>query len=1009
MTRAGQCDQLVPAEACVSPKRRKIIFVEKLFFCRSLKCSISPPATHCFTAPATTGGAGGPFMRRGATAARAFFATVPGSGGHSIHSSNITQSMASPNVARAISPSWRLHNGSGSKRTALHRWRDGQRAPCTRTTSIHSSRRLSTIVTATSESSDQWRADAKKWASALDEKTAKTELQKLTSTIETHDAAYYVECDPLISDAAYDKLRVKLEALELQFPELVSLNSPSKRVGAKRGGTKDASPKIANAKNKTKEKLTQNSSAAHRTPMLSLTNVFSTSEAFAFEKKLRRALGGEWFDEDAWDLMDNESTEQLVGSQLVSSQKTRNEKNIQFIAEPKVDGASLCVTYMGGVLHSCVSRGDGRVGEDVTRQLVGAMGIPEKLDEQSVGKIPKLLEVRGEVFIGESDFQTVNERRLELGLVQFKNPRNAVAGAMRRLEAREGDGTDAWPLRFTTYHWGAVSEEDSITSESHASDTSLQFWQSQSEFKVFAEAVGLVPVPTLACGDGVAAVLGAHERLSRHDSSPDSSSDRSKLGYSIDGVVYKVDSIALQKKLGADARAPRWATAHKFPAATAVTVLCSIEIQVGRTGALTPVAIFDPPVDLGGAIITRATLHNFSDIERKSLQVGKQVVVERAGDVIPRVVGLVDDLSDEVSIGDASSYQPPTECPSCGSAVRRAPILESIRAKNKSDGDNSLIKSSNNSSNDGAILRCTGGLRCSAQAVERIAHFVSRDALDVNGLAKSTIQTLFDLDVIKTPNDLFSMRRRYEHLVRRSDVDVDDDMGNNKDDDMDTNNNNENNDTNQTLPDFWLYASGKNTGSLKLSTTKLFDALDSVKTSGVPLHRFLYALGIPQVGSETAKVLTREYKTLESFRNSSLDGMVDVEGVGPVVAAVVTEFWAERKNAEVVDLLLEEGLVVNEYEESEDDASQLAMLENIDTLAFENMKVVVTGTVPNMTRNEAAAAVTAAGGISQKAVSGKTDILVLGDGAGRKKARAAEEKGVRVIEAEEFLRMLRGE
>jgi DNA ligase (NAD+) len=361
---------------------------------------------------------------------------------------------------------------------------------------------------------------------------------------------------------------------------------------------------------KNEKKLAANESAAHELPMLSLSNVFSVDEAVGFEVKLRRALGGEWFDEDAFDV--GGAVQPRAGA-AEKNQKNKNELEIKFIAEPKIDGASASVTYVDGVLVRCVSRGDGTTGEDVSRQLAGALGIPEKLNDVGGGKkIPRKIEIRGEVFIADDDFLTVNSRRTENGLVPFRNPRNAVAGALRKLGGTcAHDGTEVWPLRFITYAWGAVvgdeeyeESESGQNSEKNEPSPSL-FWRSQSEFKEFARSVGLTPVPTLASGNGIRSVLGAHMRLSENKpkNSPtngESNRRREDLGYAVDGVVYKVDCVSLQKKLGADARAPRWATAHKFPAATGVTVLHAIEIQVGRTGALTPVAVLSPPVDLGG-------------------------------------------------------------------------------------------------------------------------------------------------------------------------------------------------------------------------------------------------------------------------------------------------------------------------------------------------------------------------------------------------------------------------
>jgi DNA ligase (NAD+) len=485
------------------------------------------------------------------------------------------------------------------------------------------------------------------------------------------------------------------------------------------------------------------------------------------------------------------------------------------------------------------------------------------------------------------------------------------------------------------------------------------------------------------------------------------------FGYAVDGVVYKVDDASLQRAHGSDARAPRWATAHKFQAAAAVTTLASIDVQVGRTGALTPVAILNPPAELGGASVRRATLHNFSDLERKNLHraVGRRVLVERAGDVIPRVVGVADDFFDaegteyEEDKRAVFTYRPPKECPSCGAAVRASPLLSK----------------GNGVTQNAAVLRCTGGLRCPAQATERIAHFVSRDALDVPGLAKAQIAAFCDEEVVTSPADLFTLRTRFASFETKG-------GGIGGDDD----------ETETSLvvpPKRWLYVSGKNKGTLKASFLKLFDALDEVASRGVPLSRFLFALGIRGVGRETANALARRFVTLDAFReaarreaetlvarelgstetrrvsNEDEDEdsathedrslLTSIEGVGPAVAFTIGEFFAEPANVAALDALLASGVRVlpfNDGDERDDEKKKV-----VDARAFAGLRVVVTGTVPGMTRAEAMRCVTDAGGIAQSAVSGKTDVLVSGDGAGRRKAEAASLRGALVIDARAFL------
>ena len=942
-------------------------------------------------------------------------------------------------------------------------------------------------------SSHSWREDAARWAAALDAGAAVAEAETLAVEIAKHDALYYLDADPEISDAAYDRLRVRLEALEEAHPGARRRDSPTGRVGVAAPSDSADSASASDFSSRLPSLLLAR--AAHVAPMRSLTNVFSDEEARAWERKLRRALGGEWFDED-------------LSSFRETDEKKKSETSVAFVAEPKIDGASVSATYVDGRLVRCVSRGDGLVGEDVTKQLAGCLGIPETLTVFDTKKIPGYLEVRGEAYLADADFARVNERRLERGLVPFKNPRNAVAGAMRRLDPPAGDGTDAGPLRFAAYAWGAVFEDprsvdDAAVSRevlNNADDDAAKFWRSQREFKAFAARLGFDPVPTLAEGDGVRAVLRAHETLAREreelailladqvserdvdalpttvvaaprrtaekdDENENENENEKKVssrsfGYAVDGVVYKVDDASLQRALGSDARAPRWATAHKFRAAAAVTTLVSIEVQVGRTGALTPVAILHPPAELGGASVRRATLHNFADLERKNLHraIGRRVLVERAGDVIPRVVGVADDDASEANLrvrerreeeGSSSSgdtYRPPRRCPSCGAAVRASPLLSR---------GNGVTQKQN-----AAVLRCTGGLRCPAQATERIAHFVSRDAVDVPGLAKAQIAAMRDERVVTSPADLFTLRARFASFETKGGG-----VGDDEETETETflvDSSREKNDARTTKKDAptttgtgtdtsvppkrWLYVSGKNKGTLKASFSKLFDALDEVASRGVPLRRFLFALGIRGVGRETAAALARRFVTLDAFREaaereaetlvardasfretrfvsnedddedddedskttheeSSL--LTSIEGVGPAVASTIGEFFAEPANVAALDATLASGVRVLPHDDVDPrDKNDLAKKIKVDASAFAGLRVVVTGTVPGMTRAEALSAVTNAGGIAQKAVSGKTDVLVAGDGAGRRKAEAAAERGARVIDARAFLNQL---
>ena len=810
-------------------------------------------------------------------------------------------------------------------------------------------------------SASSWREDAARWAGALDPAGAESELARITAEIVRHDELYYLDAAPEVTDAEYDRLRLRLEALEAAFPELARGDSPTRRVGAPIPDAKDAN----DANDDDDDDWEALPQVRHSTPMQSLQNAFDAEEAAAFVQRARRALGGEF-----WDGGDGLGD----GARLAP---------IRFCAEPKIDGASASVRYERGRLVRCVSRGDGRSGEDVTRQMAGCVGAPGTLGGDP-SAWPEVLEVRGEVFIADEDFEAVNAARAARGMRLFKNARNAAAGAMRRLERPAGDGTDAGPLRFLAYGHGEIVGVD---------------WPSQSEFLESLPSLGLSPAPVLRVSENLDHLIAAHAALATAEG-------RRSLGYRIDGVVYKVDDAGLRRRLGSDARAPRWAVAHKFPAETAVTTLAGVDVQVGRTGALTPVATLDPPVELGGATVGRATLHNFDDAARKGLYVGARVVVERAGDVIPRITGLAETVSSTVSSTGVVVTSPPELCPACGSRVTRTVLARGARRKGKKSGSTSALDALRlEEEEEAAVVRCTGGLRCPAQSVERVVHFVSRDALDIRGLARQQIQHLHDMGEVRSPADIFTLRRRFQHLAADPDVS---DGGSFAEADA-------------RLPESWVYASGKDKGKLKRSAKKLFDAIDSAARS-VPLDKFIYSLGIPQVGAETAKLFAGRYRTLEAFRDAAAahdpltvsadtdeSSMTAVDGVGPVAAASVAEFWAERANAAVVDAILDAGVVVEPWNADDGGGRDGAGVAAGSSGPLAGLGVVVTGRVPGWSRGDATAAVERAGGIAQKSVSGKTDLLVVGEGAGRKKAAAAEEKGVRVVDAAAFLRILSGE
>ena len=740
---------------------------------------------------------------------------------------------------------------------------------------------------------------------------AAAELARLDGVIAAHDARYYNDAEGVISDSEYDALRRRYEAIEAAHPTARRTGGASARVGAP--------PDDASGLRK----------IAHATPMRSLGNAFDVGDVEAFLKRVERG------------------------------RKEAGVSGEEFCAEPKVDGASASLRYENGVLVYAASRGDGEMGEDVTRHLIGARGVPTRLS----APFPRILEIRGEVHVAEEDFERVNAERAAVGARVFKNARNAAAGAMRMLDAEDNQ----MPLRFLAYGWGAVGDSD------EESDTP---WRTQSEFlSSFLPAQGFDAVPVLGVATALDGLLDAYSAMEIA---------RPSMPYEIDGVVYKVNSVELQQALGADARQPRWAIAHKFTAMSAVTKLKAIEIQVGRTGALTPVALLEP-VDIGGACIQRATLHNFDEIARKRLKIGAQVMVERAGDVIPRVVSLAgEDLAEasayDENVSPRPEWLPPSKCPDCGAAVVRAPLSASKTAM-------------------GSIVRCTGGLKCPSQSMERLLHFCSRDALDVRGLARATLETLHREGVVRTPADIFTLERRFGSQ------------------------------SGEDIPAWWRYAGVKNSkgevkeGSdgLKQSAVKLFQAIE-LRRRGVPLHRFIYALGIPNIGSHTAKVLASHYVTLDAFRKASVAAakggsgslahaaLTHVKGVGPVLAQSVIDFWGEPSNTAIVDEILSNGVVVLDAgsaakttTSSSSPASAPAASAPPPRADLAGARVLFTGTVDGFTREAIHDLIQANNGEIASSLSSKTSFVLAGVGAGPSKLARARELGVPVLDARDFI------
>jgi DNA ligase (NAD+) len=675
---------------------------------------------------------------------------------------------------------------------------------------------------------------------SLTETDAAEELARLAREIAHHDAAYHTHDAPEISDAEYDALRRRNAAIEARFPALIRADSPSARIGG--------APESGFAK------------LRHRVPMLSLDNAFDATEFAEFCARAKRFLG---------------RTEPLV-----------------FVAEPKIDGLSINLTYEHGSFVRGATRGDGTEGEDVTANLRTMQSVPDRLR----GHAPALIEIRGEVFMTKADFLALNQSQAEAGAKVFANPRNAAAGSLRQLDVRITAGR---PLSLFAYAQGESSEPVATT-----------HWDYLEQLKAWGFDVN--PLSRRLGSESDAETFQSEIGL-----------ERSGLGYDIDGVVYKIDDLALQRRLGFVGRAPRWAIAWKFPAEQATTVLRDIRIQVGRTGALTPVAELEP-VNVGGVLVARATLHNEDEIARKDIRIGDTVVLQRAGDVIPQIVSVVTDRRPEGS----TPYVFPDTCPACGSHAVRPP------------GE--------------VVRRCTGGLICPAQRVERLIHFVSRPAFDIDGLGDKTIQEFYNEGWLHGPADLFRLPEREAEIATRE-------------------------------------------GWGKQSARNLSRAIAARRT--VPLERFIYALGIRRIGSTNAKLLARHYGSFENWRRQMRAATTigsderlelgSISGIGPTIAEELTDFFGEDRNIAALDELVGELTI-------EDVARADAADSPID-----GKTVVFTGTLETMTRPEAKARAESLGAKVTDSVSKKTDFVVVGADAGSK-ARKAAELGVRTMTEAEW-------
>ncbi|EGQ8195095.1 NAD-dependent DNA ligase LigA [Vibrio parahaemolyticus] len=661
-------------------------------------------------------------------------------------------------------------------------------------------------------------------------------LEELKESLHYHAVRYYVEDNPEIPDAEYDRLMRELLEIEAQHPDLVTVDSPSQRVGGK--------------------PLSEFSQVTHEVPMLSLDNAFDDSELDSFHKRAQDRIGGESIK--------------------------------QYCCEPKLDGLAVSLLYENGILVQAATRGDGTTGENITENVRTINAIPLKLRGDDW---PARLEVRGEVFMPKAGFEKLNELARQKGEKVFVNPRNAAAGSLRQLDSRI---TASRPLSFYAYSVGVVQGAD-LAASHYERFLQIKSW-------------GLPMCPETKRVDSLADVKTYYQDILQR---------RDALPYEIDGVVIKIDDIAVQERLGFVARAPRWAIAYKFPAQEEITTLNEVEFQVGRTGAITPVAKLEP-VFVGGVTVSNATLHNADEIERLQVKIGDQVVIRRAGDVIPQVVSVIKERRPET----ARDIIFPTQCPVCGSHVERI------------EGE--------------AVTRCTGGLVCQAQRKQSLKHFVSRKALDVDGLGDKVIEQLVDREMVETPADLFKLSAGVLTVLDR--------MG-------------------------------------PKSAQNIVNALEKSKLTTLP--RFLHSLGIREVGEATAVNLAQHFKSLEAIQAATEEQLIAVQDIGVVVAKHITTFFEEEQNQAVVQDLLVQGIHWPEVSAPEQGAA----------LPLEGKTVVLTGTLSQLGRTEAKEALQSLGAKVTGSVSKKTDILFAGENAGSKLTKA-QELGIEIKTEQDLLELI---
>jgi len=666
--------------------------------------------------------------------------------------------------------------------------------------------------------------------------SSKAEVVRLRQELAEHNHHYYVLDAPVITDQAYDRLLRRLQQLEAEFPELVTADSPTQRVGS--------------------EPASHFETVTHEVPMLSLDNAFDDEELFSFDRRLR--------------------------------DKLERDSALGYCAEPKLDGLAVSLLYEAGNLLRAATRGDGRSGENITANARTIASVPLRLMGEN---LPRRIEIRGEVYMDLEGFDALNRSQRQAGGKVFANPRNAAAGSLRLLDSRI---TASRPLTFCSYGIGLCEGIELAAS---------QFQQMQ-----YLLSIGIPISRHIELLDSIEDCLDYHQRILEQ---------RASLAFDIDGVVFKLDNTAWQREAGFVSRAPRWAIAYKFPAQEVMTRLLDVDFQVGRTGALTPVARLDP-VAVGGVMVSNATLHNMDEIERKDVRIGDIVIVRRAGDVIPEVVAPVLQQRE----GDLKLPRMPARCPVCDSEVLQQPGQ--------------------------AAYRCVGGLVCAAQRKEAIKHYASRKALDIEGLGDKLVEQMVEQGMVDSIADLYHLSLEQLAGLERM---------------------------------------------AEKSARNLLDALEQSKQTS--LARFIYALGIREVGEATAEALADYFGAIEAVMDADEDALQQVEDVGPVVAGNIRHFFDQKKNRDIVEKILLQGVSWPQQ-----DIAQRRQLQTLEGNTY-----VISGTLEGLSRDQAASLLKARGARVSGSVSTKTTAVISGDNPGSKVARAGE-LGVEILDQAGFERLL---